>query len=250
MKKGLGVFLLSMMLLLGCGGAEETEPEFDGVRVLMRYDFGIQEYASVDSAQREMERWAEAYNAESPDDHFTGTMAFADIQETEEGYQGYLDCGDIENFEGVHVYSLGDDIVWETEDTMVVTDTATAEVVSLDESYLAGLPATYEMVYGPVEALLMGSNEIEIEVNGEVRYISAGWTQEGAIAAADPVELYAQEEGTFAILFEPESGGNADKGKNSWVIILVVGILGIAGIAVLSRYEIRGMNKRMKDAGN
>ena len=250
MKKGFGVFLLSMMLLSGCGYAEDTEPEFEGVRVLLRYDFDIQEYASVDSAKQEMERWVDAYNTESPDDHFTGTMAFADIQETEEGYRGYLDCGDIENFEGVHVYGLGGGIAWEPESPVVVTETDTGEDVTVDEAFLAGLPADYKMVYGPAEALLMGSDQIEVAVNGEIRYISVGWTQDGTKATADPVELYAQEEGTFAILFEPESGRRADKGKNSWVIILVVGILGIVGIAVLSRYEIRGMNKRMKDAGN
>jgi hypothetical protein len=244
-NKGFGVFLVSMMMLLtGCGGAEVSEPEFEGVRVLMRYDFDIQEYASVDSAQREMERWVDAYNTESPEDHFSGTIAFADIQETEGGYLGYLDCGDIENFAGVHVYNHG--IAWERENQMMVTEAATGEEVTLDESFLASLPESYEIVYGPVESLLMGSDRIILELNGLVRYVSAGWTPEGNQAAADPVELYEQEEGTFAILYEPEGNEAKGTGKYSWVVILVVGAVGIAGILVLSKQEIRGM----KDAGN
>ena len=250
MKKGFGVILMLFVILLpGCGDTEVPEPDFEGVRVLMRYDFGSQEYASVDSAQREMERWADAYNAESPEDYFTGIMVFADIQQTEAGYQGYLDCGDIENFEGVHVYSLGDDMVWEIQDPVTVADTATGEDVILDEPYLAGLPASYDIIYGPAEALLMGSDQIEIEVNGAIRYISAGWTQEGDRITADPVELFAQEEGMFVLLYEPRDSGAPQKGTYSWVIILMVGVLGIGGIVAVSIYEGHG-RKRMKDAGN
>ena len=248
MKKGFGVFLLSMMLLSGCGYAEDTEPEFEGVRVLLRYDFDIQEYASVDSAQQEMERWADAYNTESPEDYFTGTMAFKNIRETDEGYQGYLNCGDIGNFAGAHMYSLGDD--WNPESPMAATDTSTGEDVTLDEAFLTGLPDSYEMVYGPTASLLMGSDQIEIEVNGAVRYVSEGWTSDGNKVTADPVVLYEQEEENFVIIYEPEVGRSAGKEKYSWVIILAVGVLGITGIAVVSRYEMRGMKKRMKDAGN
>jgi hypothetical protein len=241
-RKGFGVFLVSiMMLLCGCAGAEETEPEFKGVRVLMRYDFDIQEYASVDSAQREMERWVDAYKTESPEDQYIGTITFSEMKETEEGYQGYLDCGDIESFAGVHVYNLDEGMPWEQDNPVVVTEMATGEEVSLDEAYLSGLPASYEMVYGPVESLLMGSDRIVLEMNGQIQYATAGWNQDGDRIAADSVELYERGDGYFVIVYEPEGIEGKDAGKYSWVNILVVGILGIAGILILSKYEMREM---------
>ena len=174
-----------MMLLTGCGGAEVSEPEFEGVRVLMRYDFDIQEYASVDSAQREMERWVGCLQY-----RIAGGTIFPErshlriYRRPKEDIWGYLDCGDIENFAGVHVYNHG--IAWERENQMMVTEAATGEEVTLDESFLASLPESYEIVYGPVESLLMGSDRIILELNGLVRYVSAGWTPEGNQAASRP----------------------------------------------------------------
>jgi len=243
-KKGFGVILLSILLLSGCGGAE-AEPEFDGVRVLLRYDLDIREYASADGAKEEMERWAEAYNSGPPEDRFAGTMAFYEMKETDGGYQGYLDCGDMGNFAGAGVYSAG---TWNPNEPVTVTDTATGEAVTLDEECAAGLHASYEVVYGPVSSLLMGSDQIVMELNGTVRYATAGWTVDGDRATADPVILYERGDETFAIVYEP--AGEAGKGKYSWVIILAVGILGAAGIAAISVYEIRGINKRMKTRGN
>ena len=56
----------------------------------------------------------------------------------------------------------------------------------------------------------------------------------------------SRKRGLLPFFMNPKATRAKGTGKYSWVVILVVGAVGIAGILVLSKQEIRGM----KDAGN
>lgn len=243
------LFLLLAAFFTGCGQKTESgaEDAFDGVCVLMRYDFGLQEYASVDAAQRELERWVTAYNTETPADGYSGAVTFDEVVEAETGYRGYLDCGDIRNFTGVQILDNPADAAGlpkEGDAPLQVTEPATGETVDLDAELLAALPTEYRIVYGPVDSLMMGANQIIVESGGPVLYTTGGWTADETRITADPVALFQRGEAYFAFVIEPDTKVQlADTKSYSWVVILVVGVIGIAGILILSRWERPGRRR-------
>jgi hypothetical protein len=251
MKRTAAAVLCLCLAVLGAGCGQKTESDveeaFDGVRVLMRYDFGSQEYASVDAAQRELERWVAAYNTEAPADGYSGAVTFDEVMEAEAGYRGYLDCGDIRNFTGVQILESSTDaagLLVDGEAPLEVTELATGETADMDAGLLAALPAECRIVYGPVDSLMMGADQIVVEPGGPVLYATGGWTAEETRITADPVVLFQRGEAYFAFVIEPGSKVQAADTKSySWVVILAVGVIGIAGILILSRWERPGRRR-------